>query len=447
MKKTLLIICSFLLFLQTAHAEKIAIIGGGASGLVSAWLLEPRHDVTIYEADNRLGGHANTVLVKTSEDKQPIAIDAGAEFFNEPYYPHFFKLLKHFNIPLKSFTLVTTLYRTDKDDVIILPPYHDKKVEWKSLTPVNVDRSIKFKIVVDKGNAFIKKHDTTVDLHTFIDSLCWLTPAFKADIFYPIAAAAWGISTSTVQDLAAYNALRYIVDNYNIKKYTWYEVKGGLATYIDAVQHSLQSTQIKLNARVFSISKNNGRYIVTASDGSQTEYDHVIFATDAAVASQILGTFADTAELSQTLSKVNYYDTKIAIHGDTRFMPPNKSDWRVVNIRYNGKHSAITFYKSWKSTSPIFKSWLTYDVRSPKDMGSALPSPLYSLVSYRHPKTDRAYFDAQKMIEANQGKQNIWFAGMWTTDNDSHESAISSAVNLGKRLAPGTDRLKVLEGT
>ncbi|MFZ2314785.1 MAG: FAD-dependent oxidoreductase [Gammaproteobacteria bacterium] len=446
MKKLLLVICSSLLFLQTAHADKIAIIGGGASGLVSAWLLEQRHDVTIYEANDCLGGHANTIEVKTDQDSTPIAIDAGAEFFNEPHYPHFFKLLKHFNIPLKSFTLVTTLYRTDKSDVIILPPYHDKKVEWKSLTPVNLDRSIKFKIVVDNGLALIKKHDTTTNLQTFIDSLCWLTPAFKADIFYPLAAAAWGISPNEAPDLAAYNALRYIVDNYNIKNYTWYEVTGGLKVYIDAVANSLQSTQVKLNARVSTISKNNGRYVITASDGSQAEYDQLIFATDASVASQILGTLADTAALSQALGKVNYYDTKIAIHGDVRFMPPNKNDWRVVNIRYNGKYSAITFYKAWKSKAPIFKSWLTYDVRSPKDAGPALPSPLYSLLTYRHPKTDRAYFEAQKTIVENQGKQNIWFAGMWTTDNDSHESAISSAVSVAKQLAPGTDRLKVLEG-
>lgn len=444
MKKFILIIFS-LFFAQTTFADRIAIIGGGASGLVSAWLLEEKHNITLYEASDRLGGHANSIEIKTSENSQPVIVEAGAEFFNKPFYPHFFNLLNHFHVAVTPFTLVTTIYRTDMDDPIILPSYHDNQTEWVSMSASNIARSLQFKIVVDNGLSFLKKKDTTITLQTFINSLSFVSNDFKKNIFYPLTAASWGIDPLEAGDLSAYNALNYVSNNYTIPGYTWYEVKNGLNTYVEAVAHSLQSTHIKLNAKVTKIRKEDNQYIITAADGSEEIYDQLIFATDAATASQILATADETKNLSQILSRITYYDTKIAIHGDARFMPKDKSLWRVVNIRYNGRHSAITFYKKWKSNTPIFKSWLTYDVRSPQDQGSPLPSPLYALVNYKHPKTDTTYFEVQRKIESKQGQRKIWFAGMWTSGFDSHESAINSAMNLAYHLAPGTDRLAVLE--
>jgi len=445
MKKILSVILLASIFLfRTAFADRVAIIGGGASGLVTAWLLEQNHDVTLYEAQGRLGGHANSIEVNV--DGSPVVIEAGAEFFNETFYPHFLKLLRHFNIPLKTFTLVSTFYTTNGDDVIILPPYHNSSVEWKSLTPSNLCRSVQLKIVIDNSRKFLESHDTNPTLQEFADSLT-VSKGFKTSVLYPLLAAAWGVSPDDIQDASAYNTLKYIVEGNDVSGYQWYEVTGGLKKYIEAVRASLQKTEVKLNARVKLISNNNGHYTILAEDDSVKEYDHIVFATDANVASYLLSTMSETADLSVLLGKIKYYDTKIAIHGDTRFMPPNRDDWRIVNVRYDGTHSATTMYKQWKSKTPIFKTWLTYDVRPPKDTGSALPSNLYALINYKHPTTDRNYFEVQKVIERLQGNNNLWFAGMWTYDNDSHESAIISAIKIAERLAPNSERLKILHSS
>ena len=85
---------------------------------------------------------------------------------------------------------------------------------------------------------------------------------------------------------------------------------------------------------------------------------------------------------------------------------------------------------------PIFKSWVTYE--------QELPQPLYALRTYWHAKINAAYFEAQKGIAQLQGANHLWFAGVYTQDVDSHESALVSALKTARRLAPGSSRLKEL---
>jgi uncharacterized protein len=85
---------------------------------------------------------------------------------------------------------------------------------------------------------------------------------------------------------------------------------------------------------------------------------------------------------------------------------------------------------------PIFKSWVTYE--------KELPQPLYALRTYWHAKINAAYFEAQKGITQLQGANHLWFAGVYTHDVDSHESAVLSAIKVAQRLAPQSARLKKL---
>jgi predicted NAD/FAD-binding protein len=436
------VICSLLT--GTAYADKIAIIGGGASGLISAWLLEKNHEVTLYESQGRLGGHANSIEINV--DGSPVVIEAGAEYFNVTFYPMFTRILRHYNIPLKYFNLVTNFYETNGKRQIILPPYHDGKIEWVSLTPANISRSVQLHNVIQEGRKLLTSHDTNVTLEEFIATLK-VSNDFKANLLYPFMAAAWGISLNDVRDFSAYNVINYLAKGSDTKKDQWLEVEGGTQKYIDAVYHSLENAQVKLNAHVTQIGRNGSRYTVKTADGVVQEYDQLIFATGANVASELLGTLPETTDISILLSKIRYYDTKIAIHGDPRFMPPNKKDWRIINIRYDGYHSAMTMYKNWKSSKPIFKTWLTYDVRSPSDKNGPMPENIYAMVYYKHPIVDKNYFEVQSAIRQLQGKRQLWFVGNWTYDSDSHESAISSAVEIAKKLASDSERLRILQGT
>ena len=88
---------------------------------------------------------------------------------------------------------------------------------------------------------------------------------------------------------------------------------------------------------------------------------------------------------------------------------------------------------------PLFRSWITYNVWT--EASKILPDPLYALRTYHHPKVTPAYFATQKKIAQLQGKNNLWIAGFYTHDTDSHNSAIVSAIHIAKKLAPNSARL------
>jgi uncharacterized protein len=117
-------------------------------------------------------------------------------------------------------------------------------------------------------------------------------------------------------------------------------------------------------------------------------------------------------------------------------MPPNPDHWSVINTRFDTTHSSNTIYKKWRSKRPIFRSWVTYDAE--------MPSPLYHLRIYDHPKVNGDYFLAQKNLQPQQGEDNLWLAGLYMYDIDCHESALLSAVKVVQKLDPQSENLRLL---
>lgn len=421
---------------------QVGIIGGGGSGLTTAWLLDQDCEVTLFEKADRLGGRANTIDVQIEGRTTPI--EAGFEFISEGQFPYFCRLLNQLQIPLNRFTLTTTFYNTDGSEVLILPPFHDGMIEWESLTPHDVFEMIQINSLLNDAKRLIETVDSGITFEDFVESLS-LTSNFKEELLYPFIAAGWGVTKEDIKEFVAYDALKYVVKGKEEEDYKWVEVKGGTKKYIQALVSQLQHTKIKLETRIAKILYEDGRYIVVEENGDVSYFDHLVIATNAKQASSLLDGITFAYGIQSILKNIEYFKITIAIHGDIRFMPPDHQDWTVVNIRYDGKNSAATVYKKWLSpTFPIFKSWITFDVRSPKDSGPPLPNPLYALVHYDHPKANLKYFQVQKAIEMIQGNHHLWFAGNYTHDNDSHESAIVSAINVVKKITPDSRRLASL---
>src|SRR5712671_422912 len=103
-----------------SHPVRVAVIGGGVSGLAAAWLLQDDHDVTLIEKEPRLGGHANTIEV--SHRGKHIRVESGFEFFSEEIYPAFGRLLRALRVPLRRYPMTYTLYFEDSSKVHVLPP-------------------------------------------------------------------------------------------------------------------------------------------------------------------------------------------------------------------------------------------------------------------------------------------------------------------------------------
>jgi len=418
---------------------KIGIIGGGAAGLTCAWLLKEKFEIILFEKQNRLGGNVKTAYVNL--DKQTIPVETAFEFFNSFNYPYFCKLLKILKVPVSSYPLTSTYYTFKRDDVVILPIFQETKTNWKSLSPSNLFKLIQFKYLIIKARSFIKTNNRSVTLQEFADTL-FLTKNFKDNFFYPFLAAGWGDTLDEFKKCAAYDILSWLVKNEpnKINKNIWNEIPGGTTSYINSLVDQLSKVAIKLSARIKGIyPQSTHRYLIVLDDGTESEVDHLIIATDADQAAKLLENIPSVQELQTSLSKIEYFPTTIAIHGDERLMPADKSYWSVANVYFDGTYSNLTTYKSWKSDKPIFRSWMTPNIAK-----FTPPSPLYATEYFFHSKVNSNYFAAQKIIKKYQGIHNIWLAGIYVNDMDAHESAIVSAITIAKQLAPNSSRLKDL---
>ena len=280
--------------------------------------------------------------------------------------------------------------------------------------------------------------DTTITIEQFIERFS-LPSKFKEEFLYPFLLAGSCVEPDEFRSFMAYNVLRYSYMHQpaGLAPVYWLDIIGGTQSYIQTLAKSLARTDIKISTEITSIQRLGNEYQLGDDKENEWKFDEVVFATNAYDASQILRDLEGAEPIRAQLNKIEYFKTKIAIHGDERLMPADKKNWSVVNIRYDGQHSSNSIWKYWRMNNrPIFKSWVTYE--------KELPQPLYALQTCWHAKINAAYFEAQKGIAQLQEANHLWFAGVYTHDVDSHESAVTSAIKVAHRLAPHTARLKKL---
>jgi len=416
---------------------RIGIIGGGGAGLSTAWLLNDHHQVTLFEKETRLGGHADTVHVDV--DGTSVGIDAGFEFFSEAMFPTFVKLLKILDVPLRAFEMTVSFYPTDHSRLTYLPPMRAGKLIWRSLTPQHIINFLQLQYVLKKARRLNDNRDIQLTIQDYLASLP-LTKKFKKEFLNPFLLASWCCEPEDFNDFVAYNVLRYSYKHQlsGLKPFIWTEIAGGTQTYVQALQRTLDQTTLKLGTTISSITYADNVYTVRELNGQIHIFDHLVIATNANQAATLLKDISFTEPVRSILNQVEYFQTTIAVHSDERSMPADRRAWSLVNTRYDGHHASYTIYKPWLSPRrSIFKSWVTYDTQ--------LPEKLYATTQYLHAKVNRAYFKTQQELPAYQGQNNLWFAGLYTHDVDCHESAIMSGVNIARQIEPQSIRLKKLK--
>ena len=414
---------------------KIGIIGGGAAGLLSAWLLENDYEVTLFEQSDRLGGHAHTVSIAVND--QLISVEAGFEFFSRSLFPHFNRLLELLNVAIRPYSLSYCFQNIEKNSVITLPPLQPQKVAWKSFLPSSLMTLAQLGYLLNKGADIVAEQDTSVTVEEFANC-SKVSCNFKEQFFYPLYAGAWGFSVEDTKNFAAYDILKWSLMNKSssLGPTNWYDMANGMVSYIDALSRDLKKATIKTATKIMSLVATPTGYLIIQEDGHSIEVDHLIMATDAYCARNLLREIPHAEKLCTILEGIDYIHTTIAIHSDISYMPQNPNDWSTVNVRFDGKHSSMTSYKPWKSSTPIFRSWISQHLRPPQN--------IYRIEEYYHAKVNPSYFQTQRGIRPYQGKYNLWLAGIYTHDIDSHESALVSAIIIAKKLAPSAQRLREL---
>lgn len=445
-KSYILLLAVNLFWMQCTYAGEVAVIGGGGAGVVSAYLIEGEHDVTLYEAESTLGGHVKSELVNMGT--QSVAVDVGAEFINGTTYKNLMKLLEYLLIATTAFTASFNLFNMNRDDSIVLPLFSNNKFHFKSLFPSNLLKLVQLKWFIHKGTDILKTKNYSVTVGDFLDNI-WLTNHFKQNFLLPFLAAQWGITLNQVKELSAFQALKYISEGEQSGN-TLLEVSGGLHSYIQALEKQLKNTDIQCNTKIQSVQRDGSQYVVTDASGRAKRFDQVIFAVNPKIAGYLLKDLKDKATIRNYFQKVQTFPTVIGICKKTnkneRFLP--KEDAQVVNVRYNGEHAGLVINKPWKSSGKdkqnLMKLWLTYDIRSRDDKEGPMPEEMVGRYEFEHVMMNPAYYRAYLAARAEEKTgSGLWFPGVH--EDDSHEGTITAAIDTARQVSPNSTRLKIFD--
>jgi predicted NAD/FAD-binding protein len=413
---------------------RIGIVGGGSAGLTTAWLLAGHHDVTLFEAQPRLGGHAHTVMV--DDEGTSVAVEAGFEFFSQRMWPTWNRLLAELRVPLRAHPTRLAVYRKGHAETTVFQPtdVYGRFVP-AMLSPRRVLGLAQYGLLLASVGPLMRARDTSVTLGTALSRVP-LTKTFRDEFLIPFLLGNWCVEPEELLEFSAYNALRYSYMGITLRgAVDMQEVVGGLTQYVAAMASQLSSANLRTSAGIARVERNARGFTVHEHDARSHELDHLVLATNARDAAKLLAGVPGAERARELLSSIDYFRTTIAVHGDPRRMPARERDWSIVNVCYDGRHSQATVWKPWRSPR-VFRSWLTYS--------EELPERMHALVHFDHAKVTPSYFRIQRELGTLQGRDQLWLAGVHMHDVDSHESAVCSALNVVQKLAPDAPRLSKL---
>lgn len=410
---------------------RIAVIGSGIAGLSAAWLLARQHDVTLYEKDTRLGGHANTVDI--DYDGAAMAVDTGFIVLNDRNYPNFERFLSHLGVATAdsdmSFGVSIDNGRLE----------YEGSVAGMTAQAGNLIRPRYWRMLADltrfyrEARALLDSEETGPTLGDWLAARRY-GDGFVYDHLLPMAAAIWSCPVETMMAFPARSFVQFFA-HHGLLDFTnrpqWRTVIGGSRVYVDEVASSFAGS-IRLGAPVASVNRLSGGVAVALTDGVVEIFDEVVLATHGDQARTLLRD-AD-AEEQAVLDAFTTQPNQAILHRDSRLMPKRRRTWASWNYAASGddpanRKVAVTYWMNrlqpLDPTRPVFVS--LNPLREPD------PDTVFARFTYAHPVFDTAAIAAQRSLPGIQGRRRIWFCGAWTGWG-FHEDGLKSGIAVARAL-------------
>lgn len=423
--------------------KRIAIVGGGGAGLCCAWLLEAAgHDVVLFEQSGRLGGHVHTVEVETGQ-AAPLRVEAGMRFCSRTGWPLLVRLFEHLGLELDEYDQTLSFHDRADGWTVPLPPTGSLR-RWSSLLrPRTLRTLVGFLRLMDRATPLVENGGWEESLGDALER--WqVSETLKRDFVLPFIASNWGIPTEDATSLSARVAFSYSCKNRPTAfgSSRWINVRGGLGRYVDAMVASLERTKVEsgVGGRIRAITRRGEKPVVVSERGEELMFDEVVLACSAEDAARMIEGTAGTDAVQRLLKRIEYFDTRVALHRDASLLSPNRADWSHLQLVRDRDICAIHEWCGKDAGVDLFRSWITHGERLPES------DSVVSTYEYRHPLPTPDHFETQERLSAIQGRGGLWFAGVWAGGFDSHEGAIQSALRVAEGLAPESPRLDVFAG-
>jgi uncharacterized protein len=407
--------------------RRIAVIGGGVSGMAAAHLLADRHSVVLFEAEPRLGGHARTVIAGKRKD-QPV--DTGFIVFNRVNYPHLVRLFEKLGVPTTESSM--SFGASIRGGAL---EYGLASVDSIFAQRRNVFSPRFLRMLSDilhfNRNAEAVANDPAMTIHELLGRLRtgkW----FRDHYITPFSGAIWSTPKAGILDFPAEPLVRFFRNHALLDfdgQHQWYTVKGGSIEYVRRLQSAMtaQGVDIRLGASVAGVRREAGAVFVRATGGEWELFDDVVFA---AHSDQTLKLLSDASNHEAgALAAIRYQPNEAVLHADPSLMPRSRkvwSSWSYVEPKSGpGDRIDLTYWMN--SLQPIPEDDpLFVTLNTTRPIRDAL---IHNVTTFHHPVFDVAAFAAQDRLRAMNGSRNTWFCGAWMR-NGFHEDGFASAVDV-----------------
>ena len=411
----------------------IAIIGTGIAGMGCGHFLHRKHDITLFEQNDYVGGHTNTVTV--DEDGMPIHIDTGFMVYNEVTYPNLTRLFRALDVPTVETSMSFSVQHVPSGIEYCGSGLSGLFGQRKNLL------NPRFYRLLLHINRFNKEATEILDNPHYVD---YTLKQYIAEKHYsgdflqryllPMSSAVWSTPPEKMLDFPAVTLVRFFHNHGFLglgTQHQWRTVSGGSRVYRDLmIKPFLQ--RIRLRMPVRRVFRQAQEAVVETADGSRQTFDKVIFASHA---DQTLKMLTDASEQERRLLKEFKYQTNIAtLHTDARVMPKNRRIWSSWNYRIetdaSGAASPSTIYymNSLQKVSRKKDYFVSID-----DPGTVKPDQVLMRITYEHPLYTPLSAAAQAELTWLNETGPVYFCGSYFRYG-FHEDAFTSAIRLCERI-------------
>jgi len=411
-------------------ARRIAIIGGGISGLAACWLLSRNNAVTLYEAEPRLGGHARTVMAGKRGD-QPV--DTGFIVFNYANYPHLTRMFQDLDVPVAKSNMSFGASIDHGRIEYGLEDLGALLAQRRNLARPGFLRMLRDILRFNaRAEAFAKDTDATIgDLMSELQLGRW----FRDYYLVPLSGAIWSTPPEQILSFPARALVQFFRNHALLSaqgQHQWWTVEGGSREYVSRLEAALkaQGADLRVSCPVRSVRRTGG-LVTVVTDGAAETFDEVIFACHSDQALRLLDQPTETEH--RALSAIRFQDNAVYLHRDVAQMPKRRKVWSswVYQAETGVKRTQIgvSYWMNRLQNIPE-EDPLFITLNPARDIPDHL---VYDQNTFRHPVFDLAALKAQGRLREMQGQNNTWFAGAYTR-HGFHEDGFASAVRIARAL-------------
>lgn len=412
---------------------KIAIVGTGVAGLSAAHRLAPLHldgrlELSLFEADRRTGGHANTVEVQSERGTE--RIDTGFIVFNDRNYPEFSRMLGELGVESTPSSMSFSV--SDGDFEFTGRNLRGLFARRRHLADPGFMRMLmEVPKLQRRLRDLARSGEEGPSLAAFVAAEGF-SDQLNERIVVPLVASVWSADPARMDEFPVGFLARFL-DNHGLLSLNdrphWRTVKGGSRTYVDALTGPIAAT-IRTSTPVEWIARYGDSVMLKAGGGSPERFDRVIVATHSDQALRMIA--APTGEEKSFLGAVPYQANEAVLHTDESVMPVRRAAWACWNYHLGHEaqgRTALTYdmnrLQSLKCRQRFFVS---LNVTRRIDRSKVL-----ARFHYEHPVFTPEGVRAQARWSEISGADRIHYAGAWLR-NGFHEDGVVSGIRAADQV-------------